>query len=125
MSELMKKPLIKKLGVTIEGKKERVFALPPEKARAVLTLIKDYEVDSNESISAELVFQNLLEKYGKVGAAIRGSRHKENLTQAELAKKAKIPQQHISEIENGKRSIGVAIAKKLAKVFNCDYRIFL
>jgi transcriptional regulator with XRE-family HTH domain len=36
-----------------------------------------------------------------------------------------IARRHISEMENGKRSIGKEIARKLAKALNCDYRVFL
>ena len=34
-------------------------------------------------------------------------------------------QSHISEMENGTRSIGKIIAKKFAQVFNTDYKVFL
>jgi plasmid maintenance system antidote protein VapI len=36
-----------------------------------------------------------------------------------------IHRRHISEMENGKRPIGKENAKKLAKVLNADYRMFL
>lgn len=44
------------------------------------------------------------------------------MTQAELADKTGIRQHHLSEIENNKRSLGKANAKKLAAMLNCDYR---
>lgn len=60
------------------------------------------------------------------GTILRGTRLKEGLTQKELAEKTGIPQRHISEMENGKRSIGKNRAEKLAKALNvADYRIFL
>ncbi len=59
------------------------------------------------------------------GGILAGARHKEDMTQRELARKSGIPQRHISEMENGKRSIGKANARKLAEILDVDYRIFL
>ena len=56
---------------------------------------------------------------------LRGSRHKAEMTQQELAETLGINQHHISEMENGKRPIGKEMAKRLAQVFKIDYRIFL
>ena len=36
-----------------------------------------------------------------------------------------IPQRHISEMENGKRTIGKEMAKRLSKVLHTDYKVFL
>ncbi|HCC53486.1 MAG TPA: XRE family transcriptional regulator [Desulfobulbaceae bacterium] len=57
--------------------------------------------------------------------AIRAYRHRENLTQRQLAALTDIPQRHISEMENGKRVIGKERAKVLAKTLHADYRNFL
>jgi ribosome-binding protein aMBF1 (putative translation factor) len=59
------------------------------------------------------------------GAALRGARYKEGLTQIQLAKLTGIPQRHITEMENGKRPIGKKNAKKIAEILKVDYRIFL
>lgn len=59
------------------------------------------------------------------GVVLRGLRSRDNLTQSALAKKTDMLQSHISEMENGTRSIGKTIAKKFAQVFNTNYRIFL
>jgi transcriptional regulator with XRE-family HTH domain len=42
-----------------------------------------------------------------------------------LAEKTGIPQRHISEMENGKRTIGKERAKVLASALKTDYRVFL
>jgi transcriptional regulator with XRE-family HTH domain len=52
-------------------------------------------------------------------------RGKEGLTQKQLADRIGIAQHHVSEMENGKRTIGKEMAKKLAEVLNVDYRVFL
>jgi hypothetical protein len=36
-----------------------------------------------------------------------------------------IPQRHISEMENSKRTVGKENARKLAEALNADYRAFL
>jgi transcriptional regulator with XRE-family HTH domain len=47
------------------------------------------------------------------------------MSQKELADQIGVKQVHISQMENEKRPIGKAMAKRLAKVLNVDYRIFL
>jgi DNA-binding XRE family transcriptional regulator len=66
-----------------------------------------------------------IEKYTEPGIMLRGSRYKAKLTQKQLAELLDISQHHISEMENGKRSIGKTMAKRLAEVFKTDYRLFL
>jgi DNA-binding XRE family transcriptional regulator len=57
--------------------------------------------------------------------ALRAYRNREGLTQKSLAELTGIPQHHISEMENGKRSIGKERAKRLAEALHCDYRQLL
>lgn len=56
---------------------------------------------------------------------VKSAREAAGLTQAKLAKKLNIPQSNISQIETGRRSVGKNLAKRLAKIFNLDYRVFL
>ncbi len=56
---------------------------------------------------------------------LRGLRNREGITQAELGKLLDIEQTNISKMELGKRQIGKQIAKRLAKIFDTDYRLFL
>ena len=60
-----------------------------------------------------------------IGTILQGVRFREGITQVELSRSAGIPQRHISEMENGKRTIGKVNARKLAKAMDVDYRIFL
>ncbi len=64
-------------------------------------------------------------KDNDAGTTLSGFRHREGLTQVQLAEKTGIPQRHLSEMENGKRVIGVVTAKKLAVVLHCDHRRLL
>jgi transcriptional regulator with XRE-family HTH domain len=59
------------------------------------------------------------------GVALRGARKREGLTQRQLAELLGISQTHISEMEHGKRAIGKEMARRLAKVLQVDYRVFL
>ncbi|OPL12603.1 MAG: hypothetical protein AVO39_11425 [delta proteobacterium MLS_D] len=59
------------------------------------------------------------------GKALSGMRYREGLTQVQLSEMTGIPQRHISEMENGKRPIGKETAKRLGKVLNVSYKMFL
>jgi len=61
----------------------------------------------------------------EAGTTLSGYRHREGLTQMQLAEATGIPQRHVSEMENGKRIIGVVNAKRLATALHCDYRRLL
>lgn len=78
-----------------------------------------------ETIPWREALRGVLSKHGEAATMVRGSRVKEGMTQVELAGKLGIPQQHVSEIENKKRPVGKAMAKRLARVFRTDYRVFL
>lgn len=57
--------------------------------------------------------------------ALHGLRRREGLTQVEMGKKLRIPQENLSQMENGKCPIGKQIAKRLAELFKTDYPLFL
>jgi len=59
------------------------------------------------------------------GTYLAGFRHREGITQVELAERSGIPRRHISEMENGRRPIGKLNAKKLAETLNIDPRLLL
>ena len=86
----------------------------------------DQPIDNNDekmTLSVEEVFPELLTN--RAGVAIRGYRSREGLTQKQLAELTGISQHHISEMENGKATIGKERARKLALALKCDYRRFL
>ena len=56
---------------------------------------------------------------------LRGFRGKNEMTQAEFAERIGVTQHHVSEMENGKRSITVDMAKRIGQAFNASYKIFL
>ncbi len=78
-----------------------------------------------QSVSAADVFADINKKYTKPGALLRGIRIREDLTQVEMAKKIKVTQSDISQMENGTRGIGRTIARRLEELFGVDYKSFL
>ncbi len=59
------------------------------------------------------------------GDCMRGLRAREGLTQKQLAEKLGVKQHHISEMENGRRTISVQMAKKIQSIFGGTYKSFL
>lgn len=81
--------------------------------------------EKGEFIHIEDILPKLRDKAERVGAALRGARYKEDITQVELAKKLKITQGDLSKMEHGKRPIGSKLAQRIGKILKVDYRIFL
>ncbi len=81
------------------------------------------EASEKDFFTIAETFPELVGKEQQV--ALRAYRHRENLTQKELSALTGIPQHHISEMENGKRTIGKERARKLGAALHCDYRRFL
>jgi DNA-binding XRE family transcriptional regulator len=77
------------------------------------------------SITADEYFTKYFPGETKEAVALRGARGREDLTQKQLSEMTGIPQRHLSEMENGRRTIGKERAKKLAAALHCDYRLFL
>lgn len=61
--------------------------------------------------------------YKKVGLVLRGARYREGLSQKDLAKLTGISQENISKMENGHRSIGTAVARKIANALNINEKL--
>ena len=124
-AHMRKRPIDGPIEIFDEQSKTR-FLIPKEAIGKLFSFLQPFQViDEDESIPADEVFKDVYKKYGKVGAAIRGFRARDNMTQKQLAEKLKIRQSHVSEMEHGKRTIGKAMAHKLAQLFNTDYRMFL
>lgn len=59
------------------------------------------------------------------GRRLRGLRYREDMTQAQLAKKLGIGQNFLSNLENDKKPISRKMADKLAEFFDVSYKMFL
>ena len=60
-----------------------------------------------------------------IGHALRGLRSREGLSLKQFAEMIGVKPSHISEMENGKRTIGKEMAKRLAKALQTEYKVFL
>jgi DNA-binding XRE family transcriptional regulator len=79
--------------------------------------------ESDDSIPWREAFPEFQDN--EAGTVLSGYRHREGMTQMQLAEVTGIPQRHISEMENGKRIIGVVNAKRLATALQSDHRRML
>ncbi len=87
--------------------------------------LNKYSEDEAKPVAWDNLAKKRIEKYKKAGLVLRGMRYREGLSQVDLAKKSGVHQNEISKIENGKRTIGAKVAKKLALALNMDYRLFV
>lgn len=88
-------------------------------------IAEQFRIKESSSVSAEIVFAEINKKYTKPGALLQGIRAREDLTQSAMAKKLKVTQSDISQMENGKRKIGRKMAQRIEKLFGTYYRSFL
>jgi len=110
-----KHPTDELITVTLRVRRSRVSELQ--------NFAKSLETEEERSYSIAEVFPEYVGREQEV--ALRAYRNREGLTQKQLAELTGIPQHHISEMENGKRSIGKERAKRLADALHCDYRRLL
>ncbi|MFH1941776.1 MAG: helix-turn-helix transcriptional regulator [bacterium] len=93
-------------------------------ARAIETLKPLGFMDASDSVPWREAYPECSEAQ-LIGKALAGVRYREGLTQIQLSELTGIPQRHISEMENGKRTIGKEMAKRLGKTLNISYKVFL
>ena len=112
--------------ISFGKRKAQIFLVPTSKAHGILKLIEEYRVNNDdELVDAQDSFKDLNDKYTKAGALLQGFRLRDDLTQTQLAKKLGTSQPSVAAMESGDRTIGKNTAKKLAKIFDTDYRNFL
>jgi ribosome-binding protein aMBF1 (putative translation factor) len=106
------------------GKKVLRFTdVPASKLRPILVSLKAY---ADETLPWREVAQARIKSAGGESAhMVRTSRDMAGMTQVQLAKLLKMPQANLSQVETGRRAVGKALAKRLAKIFQVDYRVFL
>ena len=93
-------------------------------ARAIETLKPLGFVDTSDSVPWREAYPECSEAE-IIGKALAGTRYREGLTQMKLSELTGIPQRHISEMENGKRTIDKEMAKRLGKALNIRHKVFL
>lgn len=73
----------------------------------------------------DMIFLKMDKNYTRAGVLLRGTRHREGLSQVQFAKLINITQGDLSKMESGKRPIGKVIAKRIEDNFGVNYRYFL
>ena len=118
MSAHMKKPHTENIAMVIWHGVH--YALP-------ITVIEKYRVkeENTTGLTIDEVFGDLINEHGEPGLLLKGLRHREGLSQIELARILNISQTNLSAMENGRRPIGKELAKRIAEKFEIDYRNFL
>lgn len=119
MLEHMKKRHIKQSNDVISMRHLGILYQFPKK------IADKYRISGLRKKNIDSAFNKINQKYTKPGALLKGIRIRENLTQIDMAKKIKVTQSDISQMEHGKRHIGRSIAKRIEKLFHIDYRSFL
>ena len=119
-----------------KGRELRTALLQPGDADIVWRMVERLKAETGKAAPAkagadegapvpwEVVAKEHL-KEGGVALSVRAKRKRAGMSQAELAEALGIKQANVSEIETGKRTIGKDLAKRIARVFECDYRLFL
>lgn len=95
--------------------------------KVIRSALDQYQAE--ERVAAKTLHDEARQRHGDEyqtpGYTLRLYRKRAELTQAELAEQTGLRQHHLSEMENNKRVLGKANAKKLAEVLDCDYRKLL
>lgn len=104
---------------------KKSYNIPLSHQKELEKVLEKYSEDDDTPIAWEILANERIEKYKKSGLVLRGMRYREGLSQKQLAEASGITQNEISNIENGKRTVGNKVAQKLAKVLNFDYRMLL
>ncbi len=117
--------------VGIPGGKEISYNIPLSARQKLNSFLKSLDISISEitpweeATPWEVLAKDRIEKYKKSGLVLRGARYRENISQVKLAKLSGVHQNEISKIENGKRSVGEKIAKRLAKALKINYLLLL
>ncbi len=113
--------------VNIEiGKSKRIIYIPFESFAKLENFLAKHQINEDpEAKEWEALAKKRIEKYSKVGLVVRGARFREGMSQMQLAKKTGINQNNLSKIENGKRQVGLNVAKNLAKALKIDYHLLI
>lgn len=116
-----------KVTLTMPDKTRRTYLVSVDMLQKIqmeleLNTLQSTETN-NESWRTALGLAN--DKNKETGLVLQGLRQRENLTQSQLAKALGLEQSNVCLMEQGRRSIGKSVAKRLAVYFKTDYRIFL
>lgn len=109
--------------ITIETSfNKKSYCIPNDCVEELENFLREHS-KINEPIEWEILAKERIEKHKKVGLVLRGIRYRENISQRELARRSGISQNEISKIENGKRVVGMKVAKRLAESLGINHNL--
>lgn len=119
-----KKEVLVKVVIEFDNRKKSTSYIPVEGIGELEDFLEKLSSPANEeSVDWKILSEDRIQKYKKAGIILRGARYREDISQKKLAEQSGVNQNEISKIENGKRTVGEKVAKRLAKVLNIDYRL--
>ena len=119
MLALVKKPHIE-LSLNGEGIEELIAWIKKKYDVAVISTF-----DQSQSVPVEETTYWQRMENNRAGNLLAGARLKAGLTQGQLAQKAKVRQNMISDYERGRRKITPAMAQRLSKILKTKKDYFL
>ena len=116
---------VRQISLTLEGQR---YNVPPATLAWIEKQLAPYrvtqEVDDG-GMSLEEFFGADHARRAQWALNLRGLRYREDMTQVEFAERIGVSQSNLSAMENGRRSVGKAVARRVAEEFDIDYRLFL
>lgn len=113
--------------IIVTPKSEKVSYISTKNIDKLEAFLEKYaeSPEDEKPVAWKELAKDRIAKYKKSGLVLRGMRYRENMSQKELAAKSGISQNEISKIENGKRTVGEKVAKRLAEVLHFNYQLLL
>lgn len=110
--------------IILQGKLPAFAILPYKEYETLLQTLEDIEdieiIVSAESDHSERFPLDLVEKIAAGESPIKTYREYRKLSQTDLAKKAKVSKQYISQLETKERTGSLKILKSIAKILAVD-----
>lgn len=119
--------LTQPVGLTLDALLKSLSLTPaklPEKQQDKKKLTLD-DYGDDEMVPMDIAFPEMQDPAVRIPTLLRGSRYKMKMTQKALADALGIRQHHLSEMENGKRPIGKAMAKRIAEILKTNWKHFV
>lgn len=113
--------------IVVTSNVEKVSYISPKNIDKLEAFLEKYAENPEDErpVAWEELAKERIAKHKKAGLVLRGMRYRESMSQKELAKRSGVHQNEISKIENGKRTVGEKVAKRLAEALNFNYQLLL
>lgn len=100
------------------------FRVPAKKLKDIQNIVKALGGEIADDTTGDIPWEQVLPDVNP-GSVLRGLRFRDGKSQKWLAEQLGMKQPNVSAMEKGERPIGKTLAKKLGKIFNIGYKVFL